>query len=313
MKNEFPLVSVLIPTYNCANYLKEAIDSALQQTWPCVEVIVVDDGSTDDTPSILQSYGNQIYWTRIDNGGACIARNRALELSHGVFIQYLDADDRILPNKLEVQLPDLIIGKSDLVVCNGFLFGDGREIRPIKQVLSDPTGEDPFIYCLKRGLSTEGPLIRRSCVERVKGFDATLKRAQEFEFHLRLAANGVRITKVDQLLFAHRHDDRPTRITKQVLPVDYFLSVLIELSKTLEDPMYNFNELRRTALAGAIHQHAIYAFRNGARVAAAKGFDRAKKLSANYSYSERAWVKLLSQLTSPVMVEKFLAFVRTIR
>ncbi len=170
-----PLVSVLIPAFNCSAFLRDAIESALAQSWKKLEVIVVDDGSTDDTESVLRSFGSRVIWEKIQNSGACVARNRAFELSQGEFIQFLDADDRLLPRKIENQLPDLVQNLSDIVVCNGLLFGDDRPERPIKRALGPLNGEDPFAYCLRNGLSTLGPLIRRTLVSRVGGFTPGLK------------------------------------------------------------------------------------------------------------------------------------------
>lgn len=96
------LVSVLITNYNYARYLRAAIDSALDQTYPHLEVIVVDDGSTDDSAAIIASYGERITAVVQDNGGPAVAFNRAFELSRGELICILDADDVFEPNKVEV-------------------------------------------------------------------------------------------------------------------------------------------------------------------------------------------------------------------
>ena len=94
-----PRVSILIPCYNGESFVREAIDSALNQTWANVEVVVVDDGSTDNSVDILKSYGDRIICETGPNRGACAARNRAFELSSGDLIQYLDADDKLCLDK----------------------------------------------------------------------------------------------------------------------------------------------------------------------------------------------------------------------
>jgi glycosyltransferase involved in cell wall biosynthesis len=101
----FPKVSILIPCYNAATYIAETIQSALKQSWPNTEIIIIDDGSSDNSFSVAQDYasGNlKVY--RQPNSGACRARNLAFEKSTGDYIQYLDADDLISPNKIEVQM-----------------------------------------------------------------------------------------------------------------------------------------------------------------------------------------------------------------
>lgn len=311
--NGSPLVSVLIPTFNSAELVNESIDSALTQTHSNVEVIVVDDGSSDHTEDVLRSYGSRIQWQKIQNSGACVARNIAFGMSRGEYIQFLDADDLLLPEKLALQLPDLQRNLADIVVANGYLFGDERPQRPIKQTLSNPNGVDPFVYCLQRGLSTLGPLIRRSFVEQSGGFDPLLRRAQEFEFHLRVAALDARVSIVAPLLFAVRHDNRPTRITNRKLPPDYTLNLLLQLSAKLEHEPYKFTRLRRQALANSIYTASMHAYRNGASEAADTGFIRASELSDSIVYTERKWFKWLVTALGPIRAEKTLAHFRSIR
>jgi glycosyltransferase involved in cell wall biosynthesis len=95
--------SVVIPTYNCASYLRNAIDSVLVQTRPSHEIIVIDDGSTDETSSLLARYGDRVCVIRQDNAGACVARDVGLERSSGDWVAFLDADDVWYPEKLAAQ------------------------------------------------------------------------------------------------------------------------------------------------------------------------------------------------------------------
>ena len=97
-------ISVIIPAYNYARYLAEAIDSALGQTYAPLEVIVVDDASTDDTPRVLAAYGQRIRAIRQPNGGAGAARNTGIAAARGEYVAFLDADDVWLPRKLELQM-----------------------------------------------------------------------------------------------------------------------------------------------------------------------------------------------------------------
>jgi glycosyltransferase involved in cell wall biosynthesis len=111
-----PTVSVVIPCYNGAPFLRETIDSVLNQTRPALEVIVVDDGSTDDSAAIAQSYGPPVRVIRQENQGESVARNRGMDEARGDWIGLLDADDRWVPQKLERQL-DALRGASPDVVC----------------------------------------------------------------------------------------------------------------------------------------------------------------------------------------------------
>lgn len=103
-----PLVSILIPCYNAAPWLAQTLESALAQTWPHQEIIVVDDGSTDDSASIARTYASHaVRLVTQENRGAAAARNHALQHAQGEFIQFLDADDLLAPDKIEQQLRSL--------------------------------------------------------------------------------------------------------------------------------------------------------------------------------------------------------------
>ena len=100
-----PLVSILIPAYNCGSWIAESLASAIAQTWPNKEIIVVDDGSSDDTQAIAASFASQGVRLHVQpNAGAAAARNQALALSSGEYIQWLDADDLLAPCKIESQM-----------------------------------------------------------------------------------------------------------------------------------------------------------------------------------------------------------------
>src|SRR5690348_5590106 len=99
-----PLVSVLIPCFNAERWIGQAIDSALTQSWAAKEVIVMDDGSTDDSLSIIRQFDRRIRWETGPNLGGNAARNQLLNLAHGSWIQYLDADDYLLPDKIACQM-----------------------------------------------------------------------------------------------------------------------------------------------------------------------------------------------------------------
>jgi glycosyltransferase involved in cell wall biosynthesis len=103
IKNNFPLVSIIIPTYNYAGFLPTAIQSCLNQTYKTIEIIVIDDGSTDNTKEIAEHYGDRIIYIRQDNAGVSSARNRGLERAAGDFIAFLDADDYLTENAIEIR------------------------------------------------------------------------------------------------------------------------------------------------------------------------------------------------------------------
>jgi glycosyltransferase involved in cell wall biosynthesis len=121
-----PVVSVVIPAFNAARYLGEALDSVFGQTLTDLELVVVDDGSTDETPQVVQGYGSRVRYVRQPNAGVASARNRGVAESSGRYVAFLDADDVWLPGKLERQLEALAARPSARVCHSDFdLMGAG--------------------------------------------------------------------------------------------------------------------------------------------------------------------------------------------
>ena len=111
-----PLVSVIVPCYNAARWLPATLESAVSQTWPRVEIVVVDDGSSDDSVSIARSFESRgVRVESIPNSGAAAARNHGISLAHGDYFQFLDADDLLAPDKLEHQLARLLTAEPGTV------------------------------------------------------------------------------------------------------------------------------------------------------------------------------------------------------
>ncbi|MCM0082860.1 glycosyltransferase family 2 protein [Geomonas sp. Red32] len=117
-----PLVSILIPAFNAEKWIEETLTSAVNQSWPKKEVIVVDDGSTDATREIASHFqSTNVKIVTQENAGACAARNRALSIAQGDFVQWLDADDLLVPDKIERQLREFHLqGDDSLLYCSGF-------------------------------------------------------------------------------------------------------------------------------------------------------------------------------------------------
>ena len=308
-----PRVSVLIPCFNGADFVGEAIESALNQSWANVEVVVVDDGSTDESVSVLRQFGNRIVHEVGPNKGACEARNRAFELCTGDLIQFLDADDLLCSNKFELQVPVLASGEADLTFSHGYIFGDGKPERKKKSKIANPEGVDPFVYCLHQGLSTEGPLICREFVSRVGGFRVGLRRGQEWDFHVRVAAAGARIHFDERHLYRHRHDDRSDRITRRTLPPDYHMLQLVELANCLaSNSIYAFDNVRRSEFATLLNLAASSAFRAGCRDSAKLGFETASRINLGRHARTHgsSILRILSQVLGPFNAERLRSLLR---
>jgi glycosyltransferase involved in cell wall biosynthesis len=119
-----PLVSVIIPTFQSARYIVEAVESVLGQTYAPIEIIVVDDGSTDDTRERLRPYFDRLRYVYLENSGPSKARNHGVRLARGELIAFLDADDRWLSNKLETQIRCLMNEPTAALVHSTSLVGE---------------------------------------------------------------------------------------------------------------------------------------------------------------------------------------------
>jgi glycosyltransferase involved in cell wall biosynthesis len=191
------LISLLIPCHNAERWIGAAIKSALTQTWPDKEIIVLDDGSTDRSLEVIRSFGNQIRWESGPNRGGGAARNRLLRLAGGEWVQYLDADDWLMPEKIEGQaallplhsLADILFGPTTLEHWSP----NGSRFEP----LPIPEPHDPCILLARWRLPQTGaPLFRRQAMLDVGGWTKDQPCCQEHELYLRLLMAGKRFVYV---------------------------------------------------------------------------------------------------------------------
>ncbi len=213
-----PRISIIIPVYNGANFLREAIDSALAQTYTNIEIIVVDDGSTDDgaTRSIAQSYGPKISYIWQENGGCGAALNTGIAAMRGQYFSWLSHDDLYTPDKLSRQVEILrgliekntiIYGNYDLIDGNSKCFFSMR-----LEALGTPEQLDIPLYPLTRGLIHGcALLIPRVLFERYGTFDAALKTTQDYDLWFRLFRHAPIKFDPHTFVLSRVHDEQNSR------------------------------------------------------------------------------------------------------
>lgn len=188
-----PLVSILIPCYNSERWIGQAIESALGQTWSNTQIIVLDDGSTDNSLDLIRRYEGHIRWETGQNRGGGYARDRLLALAGGEWVQYLDADDYLLPEKVAQQVNfvvehsgvDIVIGPTTMEFWSAE--GVRREPVPI------PEPHDYWTMLASWKLPQTGaPLWRKSAILDVGGWKRDQPCCQEHELYLRLLIGGKR-------------------------------------------------------------------------------------------------------------------------
>jgi glycosyltransferase involved in cell wall biosynthesis len=207
------LVSAIIPTFNRAALVGEAIESLLRQTYPACEIVVVDDGSTDDTPAVLARFGERIRKIRTSNRGCAAARNTGIGLARGDYLAFVDSDDVAPPDKLALQVP-ILDGSPEV----GFVYGPslafGAEL-PCEQLLipvqPDAEGSVAAGLFMTTRIGFDSVLLRREAVERAGGFDESLRHNEDTDLLLRTALDWKAVC-LDVPTGRHRwHSDRKSR------------------------------------------------------------------------------------------------------
>jgi len=249
------LVSIIIPFYNAEQYIAEALYSALEQTYGDLEIIVVDDGSTDASLEIVKQYkDNRIKILSQRNKGGSSARNNAIEAAMGEYIKFLDADDVLLPDAIEKQ-----IEQSKEINEHEIVFGDFNFMNRKGGVTSSNTFHeteallnDPGTFFLQNWkILITCPLHKKEYLLRIGGFDEKLPFGQESDLHFRLALDGVRFNYRPARIFNYRSHSDDSRISSKrvkkdrdlwalVYSLDKKIQLLEELNGKLNKPQQEY-------------------------------------------------------------------------
>jgi hypothetical protein len=202
-----PTFSVVIAAHNAGGTIAEAVESALTQTLPALEVIVCDDGSNDGTAAALEPYLDRIAYIRKGQGGAASARNAGLEVAQGDFLAVLDADDAYLPERIEA-LTELAVARPDLdILCTDAVLEVGR--RPAGAFSEGCPFEivDQRAAILERCFCV-APAYRRTALTAAGRFDESLRTGSDWECVIRLIHTGSLAGAVDEPLYRYRFHER---------------------------------------------------------------------------------------------------------
>jgi len=221
------LVSVIIPTYNRKNWVKEAVGSVLSQTYPNYELIIVDDGSTDNTCRVLFPFKSRIKkYIFQQNSGPSAARNKGIEVSCGEWITFLDSDDLWKPEKLAKQI-EVLQKESQFKVCytDEIWIRNGRVVNPCKKHKKYSGWIYP--YCLPLCIiSPSSVIIHHSVLEDVGFFDTNLPVAEDYDLWLRISSRYP-IKLIPEKLIVKR-GGHPDQLSKICLGIDRFRVIALE-------------------------------------------------------------------------------------
>jgi glycosyltransferase involved in cell wall biosynthesis len=229
-----PRVSIIIPCYNVARYVAEALDSVLAQTLTDYETIVVNDGSpdTEEFERVIAPYQQKIVYIRQNNRGLAGARNAGLGMARGEYIALLDPDDIWESNYLAVQVKELDAHPSvDVVYSNAIIFGERMHNREFMSVFPS-SGPATFDRILRRECYVMGSaLIRRESIARAGMFDETLRACEDFDLWLRIARHGCITYHRQRLVKLRRRTDSLSADDARMY--EHLITVLNKVERTM--------------------------------------------------------------------------------
>lgn len=210
-----PKISIVIPTYNRGNMIEHTIYSILNQTYKDYEIIIVDDGSTDDTKQRLEKFGNQIRYFYQNNKGVSAARNRGIKKANGQYIVFCDSDDLFLPTKLEKQISYIEKHPSCEFLYTWYykVYQNNNNDKILRGNESCKSLEC-FRFCLltrKIEIRTSTVMVKKSCFKKVGLFNKKYWKTEDWDMWLRLAKHYVGTCIEEPLTIHVRHDNNISR------------------------------------------------------------------------------------------------------
>lgn len=192
--NKQPLVSIIIPTYNSVRFIVNSVASATNQTYPNIEILIIDDGSTDETEMVVQQLSGPVRYIKQTNGGPSSARNHGIAQSNGEYIAFLDVDDEWEPSKIDKQVGFFENDKSLSIVATSYVRCNA-DLLPVETItLSTPSkkkGTIPFRALLEKNqLLTSSIMIKKNILAKCGVFDEKIQFGEDWDFWVRIAQLG---------------------------------------------------------------------------------------------------------------------------
>ena len=274
------MISVVIPAFNAGRFIKRTIDSVLAQTYRDYELIVVDDGSTDNTGEVVKSYGDKVRYIYQENAGDGPARNAGIKVAKGEWIAFLDHDDEWLPEKLQLQM-ELLNRNPDLRWCGANFYRQSGKRRvtacnpaAVSEGLVDKSYFDNFFAAVLRigcHFMTSAMVIHREVFEEVGGFDSCWLRAADLDMWWRVAYRFPRIGCLPQplaILHIDVQDISSTRLrmlTKRGTEARKLIARHLELAAA-QGMLEEFEPLARKTLRSRLETTIYRGYRDDSRM-----------------------------------------------
>jgi GT2 family glycosyltransferase len=321
-----PTVSVVIPTYNRARFLDAAVASVRAQTYPCMEIVIVDDGSTDNTADVVARLGNGVRYIRQANAGPAAARNRGIREAAGDLVAFLDTDDRWLPQKTALQVavlqrePTVALVSADMAIedeTGTVQVASNFQHRGLNDTFAALDGR-PIPHAPRQLLTinfvnTSTVLARRSVLIALEGFDERLRYGEDLELWLRIAAqHGIAcVPSVQEVRVEHS-----ANVTKSIEPMLLGYVRMAEVIRAWAGPlMPAWGVSPNGYVATALYELGYWYFSQGRLPEARRALGRSLKERASpralayggLSMLPRSWVSALRRAKAaitPIVVQR---------
>jgi glycosyltransferase involved in cell wall biosynthesis len=304
-----PRVSVVIPSYDAGTFLEAAVASVLDQSHADTEVIVVDDGSQDDSITRLLARGDRVRVERIANSGACVARNVGLQASTGAYLKFLDADDYLLPDCIAAQVDAVRRLPASAFPVGRSYRRDDPDTRLYPHARRDERSERPresLVELIYDVPLVSAPLYRREQVAAVQGFTAGLNVRHDYDFFVRLLIAGFDPVLTDEPTFVYRQHAATARVSRQRGEPRY-RSELGMFRRLVEANHRSADTARRAGIAEGLALSAWTSGRNalraGFRPVAAELFEVSRAANPARHVAGRAAYRWVSALLGPFVAE----------
>ena len=271
-----PKVDIIIPAYNQGHYLQASVESALNQSWRNIEVIIVDDGSTDNTAEVAQAFSDdRVTYIYQQNAGLSAARNTGLRHSTGEYISFLDSDDLFLPEKLELLLAEFE-QNPDLGLCAGNAMLINEDGIPSGKTYGLGIPTTPEEWLLGNRIHVGSVVVKAEWLRKTEPFDEQLRACEDWDMWIRLSLVGCQMGWISETVSKYRiHGQQMTRQTVRMKT-----AMLSVLDKVLHKPLSkNWREMANKAKAAALVKAAGRAFLSGDTELASQDISQAIQLS----------------------------------
>ena len=264
-------VSVIIPCYNAEKTIKETIESVLAQTYQDIEIIVVDDGSTDHSKEIIESFGSKVLYFYQENGGQSAARNTAIHHSSGKYLAFLDSDDLWMPEKLEKQLALMQQEGVDWCYCDCeyFLDSTGKSIGNYSNLVHPPkTGLVAETLLMGNFIASPTPVVSKKIIEEAGNFNESFQFGEDWDEWIRIAMISP-IVYQPEILTKHRIHENSVTYMKD--PDIVFLNHISVIENLCQQYPVRLNQIKTKAMAYHASEFSKSHFLRG-------NFQRAKEM-----------------------------------